>query len=270
MVRSPQPQAQPQVNVLEVGNVAFFYRPKQAVLHPTNRDDLERVYFMLFPDDQQHHWNRLFTVAHGVFPTIVPGEALPEERVWAFSDDVSHDPRALIDALEKNIPAPPEPSGQRARPYARLAGDGRYAIARHEDHTHLAYRLHQPRHLGQVQQDLEIKAEASYILSVKEPFAPSEITLAEKPSYPESLRRKFDGLSFIAADPTNFLDYRRTQILLIGASSDIKADLGITIKPDLENPAEQQALQMLRQEAAQAQATWHVDILAPALTGKWE
>ena len=75
---NPQAQRKPHVRILETGNIAFFYRPKKAILHPKSPDDLERAYFTLFPDDQQRHQNRSFIVAHGVFPTIVPGQALPE------------------------------------------------------------------------------------------------------------------------------------------------------------------------------------------------
>lgn len=263
-------QARPNVQNLESGNIAFFYRPKEGVLHPKSADDLERVYFMLFPDDQKHHQNRLFNVAHGVFPKIAPGVALPAERDWAFVDDVSHDPRGVVEALEKNIPAPPEPSGQRARPWARIAGDGRYAIVRHEDHTHLVYALHQPQKPGEVQQALEILPEASYVISVKQPYAPSEISLNKKPAYPEDLKKKFDGHGWIPVEPTSFLDYLWTQVLLIGAETNVQKELGITLNAAKENQAEKEALQLLHREATEAHDKWHVEIFEPMLKGKWE
>ena len=266
----PQVTTRPSAQILETGNIAFFYRPKMEVLHPKSPDDLERAFFMLFPDDQTHHKNRLFIVAHGTFPKIVPGAALPEERTWAFVDDVSHDPRSIVDALEKTIPGPPEPSGQRARPWARIAGDGRYALARHEDHTHLVYFLHEPQKPGEVQRELEIKPQASYVISVKEPYAPSEIVLEEKPSYPESLRKKFDGHGWIPVEPTDFLDYRWSQVLLIGAEADVEKELGIKLDPRKENQAEKAALQFLHQEAEEARTKWHVDLFEPMLQGKWE
>jgi hypothetical protein len=267
---APQPRARARVRILETGNIAFFYRPKEKVLHPTSPNDLERSYFVLFPDDQQNHQNRLFALAHPVFPQIVPREALPEERAWAYVADVSHDPRQVIDALEKNAGTLPEPSRQRVRPYARIAGDGRYAIARHGSHTHLVYELHRPHPPGPVQEVLQIKPHASYFLSIKGPFVPSELVLEEKPSYPDALRTKIEGHNFVAADPTDFLDYRWTQILLIGAQTNVRAWLGIRLQPDIENDAEKQALQLLRAEAKFALTTWHVDILGPLLTGRWE
>ena len=266
----PRMYGQPGVNVLETGNVVFFYRPKKGVLHPTGPDDLERAYFMLFPDDQTRHENRLLNVAHGVFPAIAPGAALPAERDWAFVDAVSHDPRAVVDALEKNVSAPPRPSAERARPWARIAGEGRYALARHGDHTHLVYYLHQPMQPGKAQRELEIKSEASYIISVKQPFAPSEISLAKKPGYPEDLRKKFDGHGWIPVDPTSYLDYRWTQILLIGARTDVEKELGIRLDPHEENEAEKEAVRMLRSESKEAEEKWHVEIFEPLLKGEWE
>lgn len=265
----PQVRAQPGVKILELGNVAFFYRPKKGVLHPTSPDDLERAFFMMFPDDQKKHKNRLINVAHGIFPEIIPGTARPSERDWAFVDAVSHDPRAVVDALEKNVAAPPGPSEQRARPYARVAGDGRYAIVRHEKHTDFAYFLHEPARLGTVQKQLEIKSEATYVISVKDPFVPSEIQLDQTPSYPPDLRSKFDGHSWIPCEPTSFLDYRWTQILLIGGRTDVERDLGFKLNIAEENQAAQEALDFLRQEDKEAVQRWHVDILEPLLRGQW-
>jgi len=257
------------VQVLEKGNIVFFYRPKEGVLHPRSPDDLERVYLMLLPDDQTHHRNRVLNVTHGVFPMIVPGKALPEERDWAFVQDVSQDPKKVLEDLQKNISAPPEPSGQRARPWARPAGQGRYEIVEHDKHTHLAYRLSQPTKPGEVQAELQVKPEASYVISVKEPYAPSEIALSEKPSYPESLRNKFDGHGWIPLDPTDFLDYRWTQVLLIGARANVEKELGIKLSAAAENKAEREVLEVLRKEAKQAEKQG-ISLLEPLKEGQWQ
>lgn len=262
-------QAQPGVELLEKGNIVFFYRPKRHIKHPKSPDDLQRAYFMLLPDDQVGHKNRLFNIAHGVFPMIVPGKALPEERDWAFVEDVSQDPKAVLDALEKEVPAPQVPPGERVRPWARAAGQGRYVIVRHEGHTHLAYWLGEPRKVGEVQKELQIEPEASYVVSVKEPYAPSEIELEQKPDYPESLRRKFDGLGWVPIDPTSFLDYQYTQILLVGARRDVEKELGIRVDPRVENRAEREVLRMLHEEEKEA-VREGVALLEPLTKGMWE
>lgn len=257
------------VQVLEEGNIVFFYRPKKGVTHPKSPDDLERAYFMLIPDNQAEHRNRLFNVAHGVFPTIVPGRALPEERDWAFVQEVGRDPKSVIEDLEKEVPGPPPAPGERVRPWARAAGEGRYAIARHDDHTHLAYRLHLPERTGEVQEELQIKPEASYVISVKEPFAPSEIALEQKPSYPQALQSKFNGHGWIPVDPTHFLDFQYTQVLLLGARVDVQKELGITLDAEAENRADKEALEWLRKKEEEA-ARQGVSLLEPMEKGRWE
>lgn len=259
----------PQVQVLEEGNIIFFYRPKKGVAHPQSPEDLERVYFMLLPDDQAAHKNRLFNVAHGVFPAIVPGKALPEERDWAFVQDVSSDPRQVLDALEKERPAPPPAPGERVRPWARAAGEGRYALTKHQDHTHLAYWLHRPPAAGEVQKELQIKPQASYIISVKEPYAPSIIRLDRRPDYPQHLRARFDGYGWIPIEPTEFLDYPYTQVLLVGAETDVRKELGLALDAAEENKADRAVLEMLEKEEKEAERQG-VSILEPLIQGRWE
>jgi len=256
------------VQVLEKGNIIFFYRPKKGIAHPQSPDDLERVYFMLLPDDQAAHKNRLFNVAHGVFPAIVPGKALPEERDWAFVQEVSADPRQVLDALEKERPAPPPAPGERVRPWARAAGEGRYALTKHQDHTHLAYWLHRPARAGEVQEELQIKPQASYIVSVKEPYAPSEIRLDRRPDYPQHLRARFDGYGWIPIEPTDYLDYAYTQILLVGAETDVRKELGLTLDAAEENRADRAVLEMLQKEEQEAERQG-VSILEPLAQGRW-
>ena len=47
----------PNTRVLESGNIAFLYRPKKAIERPRNVDDLERVYFFLFPELLPVKWD---------------------------------------------------------------------------------------------------------------------------------------------------------------------------------------------------------------------
>ena len=257
------------VHVLEKGDIVFFYRPKKGIRHPKTPDELERAYFMLLPEDQRAHKNRLFNVAHGVFPEVQPGKALPEERDWAYVQEVATDPREALDALEKNLAAQPEHAGERVRPWARAAGQGRYVIASHDNHTHLAYKLSEPVHRGEVQRELQIKPEASYVLSVKDPYTPSEIELEDKPNYPESLRKKFDGHGWIAVERTDFLDYQWTQVLLIGAGTNVEKELGIKLRTDVEGKAEKQIQNVLRSDEQQAKKQG-VSLLKPLETGRWE
>jgi hypothetical protein len=83
--------------------------------------------------------------------------------------------------------------GEREQPEVRPAGEGVYALVRHEDHTHLAYELELPSQPQKVQETFHVEAEASYLLSVKNPehtTDPCFAHLAEqkRPQYPPDLR----------------------------------------------------------------------------------
>ena len=176
------------------------------------------------------------------------------------------DPNDLEHKLEKDVPAPHAP-GQRKRPWARAAGEGRYAIARHQGHTHLAYRLAQPAKEGEVQRELQLLPEASYIITVKDPYTPSEIELSEKPSYPRELN-KFDGHGWIALEPTDSLDYQYTQVLLVGARTDVQQELGIQIDAQEETRAEQEVMRALQHDEQEARKQG-VSLLEPLQKGEW-
>jgi len=62
-----------------------------------------------------------------------------------------------------------ETRGKRRIKFATPAGEGKYSIVKHDNHTELAYILELPEVPGPTQREFEIKNEASYIISVKNP-----------------------------------------------------------------------------------------------------
>jgi hypothetical protein len=101
------------------------------------------------------------------------------------------------------------------------AGEGKYAIVQHDNHTELVYILELPEVPGPTQREFEIKKEASYIVSVKNPdisvpgFA--AFSSARKPEYSKDMMKKFGNRRWINVDDSRLLDYENTQLLLIGA-----------------------------------------------------
>lgn len=90
----------------------------------------------------------------------------------------------------------PETRGKRRLPAAVSAGEWKYSIVKPENHTELAYVLELPKTPGPTQKEFEIKKEASYILSVKNPDINTRgiASLSDKkPQYPDSLRNMFDN-----------------------------------------------------------------------------
>jgi hypothetical protein len=131
-----------------------------------------------------------------------------------------------------------ETRGKRAVGPATPAGEGKYAIVKHDNHTELAYVLELPQVPGPTQKEFEIRKEASYIVSVKNPdisirgFAAFE---KRKPQYPSSIKQKFGDKRWINVEDPDLLNYENTQILLIGArKKDVQEELGIDLDEEKE------------------------------------
>jgi hypothetical protein len=125
------------------------------------------------------------------------------EKEWAFVYRVSYVPGEIEDQL-RHEEYKTKTRGERVRPAARPAGEGVYALVRHEDHTHIAYVLALPEEPGPVQRALEIEREPSYIISVKNPEAPSPpeagLLPDEAAKYSKELEEKFHGRRFLPVD----------------------------------------------------------------------
>jgi hypothetical protein len=216
--------------LLERGNVFFAYRPRVDHEEVRGLVDVQRLFVILEPD-RDHRFRRL----------IVGRKRLPDveerERLWGFVDEVARGPEQVEQDLERRT-YETATSGWRLQAEARPAGEGVYVIVRHGDHTHLAYELELPEEPGEAQQELNIAPEASYIIVVKNPQAPSpaEATLVpeQTPELPEPLKEHFGGRRFIPADPPELLDVEGFEFVLIGASEDVARELDVDLDPERE------------------------------------
>jgi hypothetical protein len=90
-----------------------------------------------------------------------------------------------------------------------------------------------------VERELNIKREASYIIAVKNPSAPTPPIAGLDPDhearFPKRLLEKFAGRRWIPVDPPDFLDYEGAELVLIGAKENAEEELGIQFSPDHEN-----------------------------------
>ena len=129
--------------------------------------------------------------------------------------------------------------GLRHIPAGRPAGEGVYAIARHNNHTHLAYLLELPPTPGPVQEALRILPRAAYVVAVRNPRTDSAVGLepARRAKLPTPLQKHFHGRRFIPLDPPDFLDHEGTEVLLVGTRADAQAELGIELEPQREDLA---------------------------------
>jgi hypothetical protein len=199
--------------ILESGDAFFFYRPRVGVDEVAELDDVQRFFVILEPDGERRY-RRVF----------VGRKRLPDpsshEREWAFVAEVTDDPEELREKVGEE-------------PRAGLAGAGRYAIVDHGGHTHLAYALGEARLRRRIQQVLNIRPQASYVLAVRNPDAPAPpgagLPQHRRAQYPPELRARFGGRRFIPADPPELLDHPGAELVLIGAAEDAARELGIEL-----------------------------------------
>ena len=106
-----------------------------------------------------------------------------------------------------------------------------------------------PRRPGEVQEELNIEDEASYILAIKNPEKPSPpgAGLGEhQAEYPKRLMETFRGRRFVDADPPEFLDYEGTEFILISAAGDVEQELGIELDGKKESSSRAEIFHDLR------------------------
>src|SRR5919199_2047751 len=229
-----------EAEILEQGDIYFFYRPRKGAEEVKGIEDVRR-FFMVTAPEQDNHNNkrplyRLFVIGKKSLPEVRETEARASERYWARVGGIFND----ANELTKELLSDEFRRGDAARP----VGEGKYAIVKHhQNHTELAYVLELPKEPGEAQKELGIEKEASYIISVINPKKPAASSVAdggkypsveEIPMYPEELLNEFgDNDTFVSLSrDTRFLDYQNVQILLTAAREGrdvIKRDIGIDI-----------------------------------------
>ena len=220
-------------DILEQGDIYFFYRPKTVAEEVKGIEDVRRFFMVTAPEEGQLY--RLFVIGKKSLPEVRKTEARASERYWARVGGVFKDANELI----KELSSDEFRKGDAARP----VGEGKYAIIKHGNHAELAYILEMPKEPGEAQQELGIEKEASYIVSVINPKKPAVSSVTdggkypsteEIPMYPEELLKEFgDNDTFVPLSrDTRFIDYQNAQILLTAAREGrdvIKRDIGIEI-----------------------------------------
>ncbi len=249
--------------LLEHGDIFFFYRPKVGTEEVRDIENVQRFYMVTSPDNSDVH--RIFLVGQKRLPEIVEGKSSSEERNWALNVLTSSNP----DEIRKEfLPAEyqTETLGTRRIGAAVPAGEGKYSIVEHEGHSELAYILELPEEPGPTQREFQIKKEASYIVSVKNPdiqVPGYNAFLKRKPHYPNSLKEKFGNRRWINVEDPHLLDYENAQLLLIGArKKDVEEELGIDIDEEKETSRTAELFNDLKIKKEQVP-------LKPLFTGKF-
>jgi hypothetical protein len=248
------------VEVLEKGDIFFFYRPKAKVIDDGSGGDVKSIedirrFFMVTAtaanteNEQQQQFDgtnsktpkegespryRLFVIGKKSLPEIRTTEARRSERYWAKVGGIFENPQELTGELLSDE--------FRKGDAARAVGEGKYAIVKHQDHAELAYVLEMPEEPGEAQRELGIEKEASYIVSIINPkvSVPAGYPSSEEPpTYPESILKEFgENENFISlANDLRFINFQNAQMILVGAREGrdvIQKEFGIDIKEEKE------------------------------------
>ncbi|KAF2258107.1 hypothetical protein CC78DRAFT_145693 [Lojkania enalia] len=212
-------------NILEKGIIYFFVRNRVGIEDADSVSDLQRTYFVLRPLPagakigdgalQDLENNRLFALPKKVLPKS------HRDRFMAFVEKANTSIQDLKDNFFKGAEYETQTAGTRRLEPVTPVGEGVYAITRTEDRTtHLAYAITIPSDMGEVQQDLGLRSQGSFIMSVKNPErpGPASARLPQGPEYPKEIVEEFRGLAWTEVKP-KYLDYPNTQILLIGENT---------------------------------------------------
>jgi hypothetical protein len=234
--RTPRPRTDrppPEVRATERGDVYFFFRPKVERHAPRGERDVQRFLVVLAPDGR--HLLRLVTVGR----KRLPGASTARGRNWGWVMKVGSSPEDVVEEL-RGYEYDTKTRGHRDQPAARPAGAGRYAIARHGAHAHLAYALAQPAAPGRVQRDLGIEAAASFVVAVKNPWwptppsSPAGLSPEAEAFFPTDLQAGFRGRRWAPLEPAH-LDHEGAEFVLVGTREDPAADLGLRLDDEPED-----------------------------------
>ncbi|PUZ40826.1 hypothetical protein GQ55_9G454100 [Panicum hallii var. hallii] len=181
---------------------------------------------------------------------VMGKKSLPEPAkhgrpYWGYVELVTTKLQDIKDALKEEEYSTAT-RGQRRRPAARALGEGVYRILKHESgrapHTHLVYKLELPtRGDGEPQEALNVEPEASFLVQIKNPDAPSGggggfrgLQSKRRAAFPAHLQGAFGSRRFAPADPPDLLNYEGCELLLIAASDDVEEELGLELEGEVE------------------------------------
>ena len=240
-------------DILEKGDVYFLYWPAAGASEVAGLPDVQRFLMVLKPEGEEAY--RRLVVGQKKLPD--PDAEGGGARYWGFVDRVVQGAR---EAFER------DPDADLGGPAPRPAGEGTYAIARHEGHTDIVYALRLPEEPGEAQRDLRIEKEAAYLLSIKNPEAegPRGVGLDadRKADLPDDLKERFGDRRWTSADPPAFLDHEGTEFLLVAGREDVPEDVAAELRSD-EVPALPVVAEELRLDADDERVT------KPLYEGEW-
>ncbi|KAJ9164519.1 hypothetical protein P3X46_024087 [Hevea brasiliensis] len=267
-------RSEPQLEILERGEIYFFCRPKVDKEEVHSPDDVQRLCVVLRPESgersieqkQDPHSGkegvkRTSTSTttsgkeggHGSLEVNIQEEPLlrfivmgrkslpdPSKRsqpYWGFVDLVTN----KIDDMKNALGGEEYDTstrGHRHKYPARAVGEGVYRILRHNPgkrmHTHLVYRLEFPPEDKENEPQESLNIERQASFIIQIKNPEQRAGSTQEAMFPAHLQGQFGHKRFIPADPPDLLNYEECEFLLILASDDIEEELGLELKTECE------------------------------------
>lgn len=246
------------IETLEQGDIYFLYRPKIGEFAPQGTQDVQKLYVILKPENQELF--RLMVVAEKRLP-----KAYDEDKYWGYIESVMRSAEEIKQHFSGRVYTT-KTVGERGQPSGRPAGEGIYRIVRHGNHSHFVYSLSFPKTIGPVQKDLGLQPEANMIISLINPNTPTprqvDLSRISKVNYPPDLNQQFGKRKFLSLNTTTYLNYPGTLVLLIAVSRSISDELGISLEVEAESKSANEVFEDLKLERSRHRTE-------PLFKGRW-
>ncbi|KAI0130381.1 hypothetical protein BJ170DRAFT_593893 [Xylariales sp. AK1849] len=214
-------------SILEKGIIYFFFRGRVNIEDPSGVDDIARSFIILRPIERDAKLGEGTIGDSGNSRLIaIPKKVLPlsgKDRWLAFVEKSHTSFQTLKEDFLSGDDYVTKTAGTRHTPAATPVGEGIYAITTTGRESHLAYILTLPHELSEVQEEIGLRKQGSFILSTRNPEyeAPAYARLPQDPDFPPEVKEEFRALRWMPTKPKH-LDFANTQFLLVGESSGIE------------------------------------------------
>ena len=189
------------VEVLERGDIAFWYRPRvQAAGALVHTPGVQSFFFVLSTGGR----HRRLRIGRKRMPSPTG------QRFWVRVERVGSFRRAVGDQLEDEHYRT-KTRGDRFQPGARPIAQGCYALVRHDDHIHLVHRVEHVERPEELTEEIAV------------PEASSLIVLFERTPRTKA--------TWTTAGSIDLLDEEGAEVVLVGVDDEPEDALGVDIVP---------------------------------------
>lgn len=181
------------VNIVEKGQIFFFFRHRVGVAKARGIEDVARSFIVLRPASSETT-SDIKNGSLGFSATFrllaVPKKVLPNfggMKEMGFVQKAHITLKELQETFIAGTDYATKTYGSRTIPEAKLYAKGVYTITSTLHCSYLSYILTDPKKLGPVQEDFGLHERGSWLVQSKNPkvFSPPSVSLRDSPDYPE-------------------------------------------------------------------------------------